>query len=238
MNKVLGLNDELDINVDHFQAQFQILKENAVQSTVRVANKIYFSEYYNLKPLFEKIIKKFDAEVEEMNFGNPSLAAKTINEYVQEKTEGEIKDFINSNAITSNTKLFLVNTVYFAGGWSHPFDKRETKPGKFCRNEQDCDELNIMNQIATFEYAEIQRGNWKAKALQMEFENSNMYFLMILPHEKTGVSDLLANLKGFDIFSPEFEEKNVRVSVPKFKFDYSVDMKKVLRQVCSFKFFN
>lgn len=72
--------------------------------------KIPFSEEYK-----NTISKKFDAEVENIDFAAKSKAIKTINDWCSEKTHKMIPEIIND--YSDDLAAVLINTVYFESGW-------------------------------------------------------------------------------------------------------------------------
>ena len=63
--------------------------------------------------------------------GNPTGARRTINGWVEGKTNNKIGDLIPPEFITEDTRLVLVNAIYFKGDWLVPFPKETTRPEDF-----------------------------------------------------------------------------------------------------------
>ena len=55
--------------------------------------------------------------------GNRSRLARSINSWVEERTEARIKDLIPPGVLDDRTRLVLTNAIYFKGDWTKPFDK-------------------------------------------------------------------------------------------------------------------
>src|SRR5204862_280903 len=58
-------------------------------------------------------------------------AARAINGWVEKQTDGQIKNLIGKGALTRQTRLVLVNAIYFQSQWHDPFPKDATKDGDF-----------------------------------------------------------------------------------------------------------
>ena len=54
-----------------------------------------------------------------------------INSWVEDKTSGEITDFLEDGTITEDTIMMLVNAVYFKGKWMDEFDEDDTDYADF-----------------------------------------------------------------------------------------------------------
>lgn len=56
--------------------------------------------------------------IEQLNFSDePAQCAKRINQFVEQATKDNIKNFIQSDQITTETQLVIVNAVHFKGQW-------------------------------------------------------------------------------------------------------------------------
>lgn len=105
--------------VDHFE----LLNKNKGNSTLSIVNKIYVQRDHQLNKNFEEVeVEKFKSGIESLDFAKSSESAQTINHFVEEKTNGKIKP----DALRSDTRLILVNAIYFKGGWEHPFKEQYT----------------------------------------------------------------------------------------------------------------
>ena len=88
---------------------------------------MYTQEGFALQPDFLEINKKhYFAEPQSVNFREEEKARGVINNWVEEQTKEKIKDLIPSGAITSDTRLVLVNALYFKGDWDNKFDTKAT----------------------------------------------------------------------------------------------------------------
>src|SRR5207249_8236123 len=68
----------------------------------------------------------FDAQVESLDFRS-STAAHTINNWVDEHTNGLIHEIV-SNPLPDDALMFLINAIYFKGDWTQQFNKELTAP--------------------------------------------------------------------------------------------------------------
>ncbi|NIP96302.1 MAG: serpin family protein, partial [Akkermansiaceae bacterium] len=61
----------------------------------------------------------------------PEGSRQIINDWVEEATEDRIKALIPQGGITSDTRLALVNAIWFKANWFKPFDPAATETGAF-----------------------------------------------------------------------------------------------------------
>lgn len=99
--------------------------------------------------------------VENINFGANVQAVKTINQWVEDQTNNKIKNLLKDDAVDGDTKLVLVNCLYFSGKWVNPFEEYATRPDKFYKTKDDTSEVQMMHQTDYFRYYENKNLNTK-----------------------------------------------------------------------------
>ncbi|KAJ8940168.1 hypothetical protein NQ318_019377 [Aromia moschata] len=73
--------------------------------TLLIANKLFLKENYKLQKEFNSIATEhFFAEVQLLDFVKSEAAAKSINDWVEEKTNNKIKDLIDSGDLDESTR--------------------------------------------------------------------------------------------------------------------------------------
>ncbi|NWU88830.1 SPB6 protein, partial [Upupa epops] len=72
--------------------------------------------------------KFYHAELEQTDFINAwEESKKQINAWVEEKTEGKIQNLLAEGILNTQTRLVLVNAIYFKGNWDSSFNKEKTR---------------------------------------------------------------------------------------------------------------
>lgn len=66
-----------------------------------------------------------------MNFGDPTVAASTINSWISSSTDNLINNLISADSINPETYMILVNAIYFKGTWETKFNAADTKQKQF-----------------------------------------------------------------------------------------------------------
>src|SRR5690606_18794770 len=71
--------------------------------------------------------KAFNAPLDMVDFrGNPEAARAKINAWVADRTEQRIKDLPPPRSVDAQTRLVIVNALYFLADWAEPFAKAQT----------------------------------------------------------------------------------------------------------------
>ena len=137
-----------------------------------------------------------------------------IDQWISQKTHEKINSVLGNNP-TSETDMFLVNTVYFKGTWEKPFKKFATqKKPFFTQNGQK--EAQMMQQTDRFEYYEDNL----LQVIRLPYQQDEMF--IFLPKENYSLNQLIDYLAQNN-FSFPLENKKVRLSLPKFEFDYKAN---------------
>lgn len=121
--------------------------------TFDIANSIWAD---NAFPIYEKFITDnedtYRSCVSNLDFGS-SQASSTINSWVSDATRGKITDIVSD--ISSLDAVYLINTIYFKGAWSTPFDN--TKIAPFTNYDLSAGSAQYMTRTANLKYAETDK---------------------------------------------------------------------------------
>ncbi|KAF2891896.1 hypothetical protein ILUMI_14277 [Ignelater luminosus] len=202
--------------------------------TLHSANKIYVMKNFSLKEEFHKsAVEQFLSEVEEINFKNNTETAKKMNRWVENKTNSKIKDLVSPSSLDGLTRLVLINAIYFKGNWLDPFIDDSTTTESFFRTSNDKIDCQMMHTNAKFNYCENEYLD--AKILEMKYRNINVSMVCVLPNEIDGIENLEKKLIDVDLstLTNDSEHVKVKVSLPKFRFDKTIELEDVLKEVSS-----
>ena len=89
-----------------------------------IANSVWAD---NLK---ESFIETVQDDHDAAAFPMPSRYS-TVDSWIEDNTNGMIKDMLGDDKIPSDIVALLVNAVYFKGAWKYKFDKDKTVDGEF-----------------------------------------------------------------------------------------------------------
>lgn len=121
------------------------LQKNLGDSTFKLVNRIYVLSSLKLNKSFEDVAtSKFRSGVESLDFNDKPKTAETISKFVEDNTNGKIKNFVTVDSLSTDLVTIIVNAIYFQGNWELPFNKRVTYPGDFHINENEKISTNFM----------------------------------------------------------------------------------------------
>ncbi|WP_161821537.1 serpin family protein [Sporotomaculum syntrophicum] len=226
MAKVLELQGMSLEEVNRANAELKTILENpdpGVQLTV--ANSLWASEDIDFKPEFiGRNRDYYAAEVNTLDFSHPS-AAKAINNWVKKNTGGKIDNIVER--IEANDALFLINAIYFKGSWADKFDPSETKAGLF--NLPDGTQVKLLMMSRTGQYGYYQGDNFRS--VRIPYGNQRVSMYVFLPEQESGLAEFYRNLDAanWEKWMPQFTETTVQLVLPRFKYEYAVNLKDTLK---------
>ncbi|XP_047108283.1 serpin B6-like [Schistocerca piceifrons] len=229
MARGLRLPEDKNATEEGFSEILKQLKESD-DVILRVANRIFVKQNFTIKERFKQSAKKFMAGAEEMDFKDLG-AAGAINSWVAGITNGRIKEVIGKGALGEQTRMVLVNAVYFKGNWSVQFSKYFTEPRPFHPPSQPTKDVDTMFVKDRYMYAEINELN--SQVILLPYKGYKVSMLIILPRELNGLPDVEKNLTNVslqEIISRMYKAE-VHVYLPKFKMEYEAGLTGALRKL-------
>jgi serpin B len=181
-----------------------------------VANALWGQKGVSFLPDFLELTRtNYGAGVQEVDFGGATEEARrTINVWVEKKTQDRIKDLLQPGNVTSLTKLVLTNAIYFKGDWDVQFKKAQTHDVPFLARAADKVNVPLMNQTGNFPY-------WEGDGLQvleMPYKGKDLSMVVLLPKKADGLADLEKLLTADRVagWLERLHEQKVIVGFPKF----------------------
>lgn len=193
---------------------------NAVQKKgqvkLSVANSLWPQKEHPLLRSFLDLTRKcYGASVTPLDFRAPEQARKTINTWVEDKTNQKIKDLIPGGVLNADTRLVLVNAIYFKGNWSSPFKAAATEEAPFRLPSGQTVQAPLMFQKKHFNYG----ANDDLQVLEMPYAGDDLSMVVLLPKKADGLNVLENNLTAANLakWTQGMGSPEVKVYLPKFK---------------------
>lgn len=239
LRKVMHLSSTKAEIVDQFHKYYSLVQKSAEESELMICNQIFVMEGYQLNEDFEEIaMNKFFSGVESVNFTNTFETAQIINQYVKEKTKEKIKEVAKPDNFDRYDRIFLVNVIYLKSRWVHPFLKNTDRRGSgklkldFFTNDTNSVRVEFMTVKEKFWFATLD--DLDATAVRLDYVNSSLSFVIILPRSRIGLSTLESQLNNYDLSQITGQMKFLKgdVTIPKFKVQSDFSLSKIFKKVC------
>lgn len=114
---------------------------------LNVNNQLFSQAGFTLEtPFLDLLATEYGAGVRLLDFEqSPEPSRELINDWVEGNTNGLIPELLAPGTITPDTRLALVNTVYFNAAWKETFDKADTRDGAFALLDGSTKQVPMMS---------------------------------------------------------------------------------------------
>ncbi|XP_062933572.1 plasminogen activator inhibitor 2 [Cynocephalus volans] len=229
---------------DKIHSSFRSLSSAINASTgdfiLESANKLFGEKSVGFKEEYMKLSKKYySTEPQAVDFLEcAEEARKKINSWVNTQTKGKISNLLPEGSVDGETRMVLVNAVYFKGKWKTPFEKKLNGLYPFRVNLTKRTPVQMMYLHGSLNIGYIE--DLKAQILELPYAGDVSMFLL-LPDEiadglnSTGL-ELLESEITYDklskwISQDGMAEDNVEVYIPQFKLEEHYELKSILRSM-------
>nr|XP_034491338.1 serpin B9-like isoform X2 [Marmota flaviventris] len=233
MAQAMSLNTEEDIHKG-FQMLLTQVNKPGSKYLLTTANRLFGEKTYDFLSTFkESCLQFYHAELELLSFAEATEKSREhINTWVSKETEGKIPELLPMGSIDEQTRLVLVNAIYFQGTWDEKFDKPCTKEMPFKINQEEWP-VQMMWQEANFNFIYISEA--QTKVLELPYAGKTLSMIILLPDEDVDLSVVENNLT-FEKFiawtkAASLQNTEVEVFLPRFKLQEDYEMKSVLQRL-------
>lgn len=196
---------------------------------INIANSIWMSK--ELETSFEQDFLDFNrqhygAKIDALDFKDAG-AAGTINKWVEEITDGNIKGLVEP-PIDPRTVMFLINAVHFKAPWKQAFDPKLTRDRIFTR----ADGTEVQAKFLSREEDTLGFANENIIAARIPYASGRMEMVAVLPQQQP-LADFVQALtqEKLDEIIGKCGETNMPLALPKFKLEYEKELNDALKAI-------
>ncbi len=216
-------NDSETINTS-YALLLQALKTSDPKVTLEIANSLWADQHFTFNQDFlQRNTDYFGAEVSTLDFADPN-SVDTINQWVDTNTNGKIEKILEQ--IDEREILFLINAIYFKGAWQTEFDPADTRDNTF--HLADGSQKQVPMMARDGEYPFYYASDFTA--ISLPYGNGRVSMYIFLPSQNASLDQFLENLnaENWQNWISQFHERDILLQIPKYKFEYKVNLNKVL----------
>jgi len=143
---------------------------------------------------------------------------------------------VDESAIDEQTRLILVNAVYFKGEWLQTFDAHATRENDFHVSQTETVKVQMMYMQKTFYYGESD--NIKCQVIELpyvgkiEFLHQWPSMFIILPSQSVTLAEVEKKLTSDDLMNArerfQMASTEVKLWLPKFQLDEKLSLVEAL----------
>lgn len=225
--KVLNLDESSNMNIQYLHG---LAFESDSSSILKVSNSIWADKNLNLEEVYINSIKdKYHSDIKRPFFVNKDSTISEINDWVARNTNHKITRIINARNVDPDTKLLIIDAVYFNGEWSNKFIGRNTRSAPFYTSIDNQYNVHLMNIIENLQYYE----NDLLQFISKPYKDSDLSFCVILPKDIFGIGKVenRLNTDYLNLLLDSTYKTKVSLSLPKLELESSLKLKEALNKM-------
>lgn len=192
---------------------------------LHTANSVWIKDTPGLKveqDFLQKTVDYYNSEVYREAFDDNTL--KAINSWVNAGTDGMIPEIIDE--IDSDSVMYLINALAFDAEWETKYENSQISGGTFTACDGKAQSVEMMRSL---ESVYLEDGN--ATGFIKDYKGAKYSFAALLPNEGISVSDYIAGLTPEALRKTVSEPagKGVLATMPKFTFDFGLNINDILK---------
>ncbi|XP_002941247.2 plasminogen activator inhibitor 1 [Xenopus tropicalis] len=203
---------------------------------VHIADGLFVQRDLSLTPGFlQRFQATFHRHLSQVNFTDVAQAKDIINQWVENKTDGMIKDLVGSNNIPPLTRLVLLSAVHFSGKWTVPFLEKATHQRPFYRSDGSHVQVQMMANTGKYNCSEFTTPDGDFyDVIELPYEGEELSMLIAAPYEKNVPLSAITNILTPELIAQwkaQMKKVTRLLVLPKFSLLSEVDLKKPLERL-------
>lgn len=234
--RLFGLTEEHQI-ASGFKELGMVVKthQEGGNVTLQTANRIYSEQGFSILPDYSQHLEQhYGAKPVSVSFVEQAEKSRQeINGWVSDQTNSKIKDLLPSGSVSSDTRVVLVNALYFKGDWANKFNPKQTVELDFFVDPKTTVKVPMMRQKAKFGLKTIKELD-DATALRMPYKGETLDMILILPNEKVGLDATEKKMQTIDLapaLADFYERGNVHTTIPNFKVESTLQLNEPMKMM-------
>ncbi|XP_068110751.1 protein Z-dependent protease inhibitor isoform X2 [Hyperolius riggenbachi] len=207
------------------------MKEEIMESEgylLDIGSFAFVHETFNISQEFlNQTMTYFNMEYQSIDF-HDRMAIHTIRDFISEKTRGRITEL--QDEIDPQTKLMLLDLIFFKGKWQTPFKPDLTTTDTFFINKYTSVKVPMMYK--TEKVASMLDKSMSCTVLKLPYRGGT-HMLLVMP-ENEGHFDALEDGLSSELVAAWLDKMKSRktdIFLPKFKLDHKYKMKTSLEEL-------
>ena len=227
-----GANGNTKTQIENVIKNLSLTKYNTIDKALSLANGVYIRDTYTkyVKEDYKnRLTEKYNAEINYDSFQN----ATNINNWIENKTLGIIKNMLSDNVVQNpNAEMFLINALAIDMEWENSFDASDTNGEEFYLKDNNTMTATMMHKKTNDENVAYYKDK-EITALTMDlkqYDDTQLQFVVIMPEDNLSeyvdtftMDELNHIIENMTLASKT--KYGVDISIPKFSFDYNLQLK-------------
>lgn len=227
-----GAANDTKVELDNLLKDISLTKYQNIDKKLSLANALFIKNEFKdnvLTSYIDKLKEKYDAEIKYDEF----KSASNINKWISDKTFNIIKNVLSDSYFSDpDLKMILINALAIDMEWLVKFDDENTYGSDFVKENDEVITAPMMHQFTkdkSFKYYQDESYDLVSLPLK-KYQDTQLEFIAILPKNErlhdfiiddnftTNVNNLLNKMSSVK------ENVALSISIPRFQYDYSINV--------------
>lgn len=216
----------LDAALSSRSGSFEDRDGGRLDVTLRIANAPFAQRDMPLVAAYlEALAARFGAGLRLVDYiADTEAARRTINAWVDERTERRIPELLVPGVLTTDTRLALVNAIYLKAPWRTPFAEEATEPAPFTRGDGTVVDVPTMTTTTGLRYAA--GPGWRA--VELAYLGDALALTVIVPDDLAAFEAGL-DAAALDAVAAGLADRTVTLWLPRFGIETKASLADALR---------
>lgn len=193
-----------------------------------IANSLWGQKDFNFQQDFlDLLAQNYGAGLRLVDFLNdPETARQLINDWVSQQTNDKIQDLFPQGSIDADTRLALVNAIYFKASWMDAFNPDNTQQGTF--HLKDGGQISVP-MMSSGDVAKYYARGTDYQVVGLPYLGGQSMMVILLPDEgKFDQVEASLDDQGLNTMLNSLKSSDVDLSMPKFKIESQFSLPETL----------
>jgi len=199
---------------------------------LRVADALWAQQDESLLQSYLQLVQTdYSAGLHQVDFKSaPDGVRSTIDQWVEQQTNGKIQNLIGPGALTPSTRLVLTNAIYFKGSWLDPFRPEATDNEDFHLSVKQTIQAPMMHRTGGYRYYD----GGTFQELELPYQGDELSMVVLLPKEIGGLTALEESFTASAVsnwLGKLAPAKKVILTLPKFTLTQQFELSSALAKM-------
>ena len=232
MVDALGLNGLILAEANEvYRALAESLVHRDPSVDFRLANTSWLEEGLRFRRDYrDRVQESFGARIETVRFQESDIAS-VINGWVHNATEGRVADLVTAEEFRGMLAL-LVNTIYFKGEWTDPFDPADTAMLDFRRADGSTVSVSMMRQDLDARVGGGEGSGEDFVVLEMPYGAQSFSMMVVVPIGNATLAGMVERMDGErwqEVVDALRGEERTEIMLPRFELTSERELNDVLK---------
>ncbi|MBQ1254973.1 MAG: serpin family protein [Clostridia bacterium] len=212
------------LHINEYMYEYALKLPQGEKYKLQLANSIWFTEHERFtvnREFLQKVKNFYDADAYQAPFNEATC--KDINEWVELKTDGMIKDILDQ--IPYDAVMYLVNALAFEAEWLSTYEEVQVREGVFTKADGTEQKVDFMYDSVSHYFEDE-----NATGFMRYYSGMKYAFVAMLPNEGVTPEEYIVSLDGNDLHTmlKNPQMTSVVTSIPVFEAEYDADLRSIL----------